>query len=68
MTERSIQAKFLVPVGVGLSFGVLFALFVTLFLVPALYSIGADIRRFFIYVVKGAKQDNFDDALRPVAS
>ena len=68
MMERSIQAKFLVPIGVGLSFGVLFALFVTLFFVPALYSIGADIRRFFIYVVKGARQPNFDSALRPVAA
>jgi multidrug efflux pump subunit AcrB len=68
MMERSIQAKFLVPVGVGLSFGVLFALFVTLFFVPALYSIGADIRRFFIYTVKGAKQANFDAALRPATS
>lgn len=63
MMERSIQAKYLVPVGVGLSFGVLFALFVTLFFVPALYAIGADIRRFFIYLIKGAKQPNFDEAL-----
>jgi hypothetical protein len=47
---------------------VLFALFVTLFFVPALYSIGADIRRFFIYTVKGAKQANFDAALRPATS
>ncbi len=64
MMERSIQAKYLVPVGVGLSFGVLFALFVTLFFVPALYSIGADIRRFFIYVIKGEKQPDFDAALK----
>lgn len=63
MMERSIQAKYLVPVGVGLSFGVLFALFVTLFFVPALYAIGADIRRFFIYLIKGEKQPNFDEAL-----
>jgi multidrug efflux pump subunit AcrB len=63
MMERSIQAAFLVPVGVGLSFGVLFALFVTLFFVPALYGIGADIRRFFIYVIKGAKQPDFDAKL-----
>ncbi|NOX94676.1 MAG: efflux RND transporter permease subunit, partial [Alphaproteobacteria bacterium] len=58
-----IQAKYLVPVGVGLSFGVLFALFVTLFFVPALYTIGADIRRFFIYMIKGVKQPNFDEKL-----
>ena len=64
MMERSIQAKFLVPVGVGLAFGVLFALLVTLFFVPALYSIGADIRRFFIYLLKGARQPNFDESLR----
>ncbi len=63
MMERSIQAKFLIPVGIGLSFGVLFALFVTLFFVPALYSIGADIRRFFIYVITGRKQPNFDEQL-----
>ena len=59
MMERSIQAKFLIPVGIGLSFGVLFALFVTLFFVPALYSIGADIRRFFIYVVYRTKAAQF---------
>ena len=64
--ERSIQAAFLVPVGVGLSFGVLFALFVTLFLVPALYAIGADIKRFFIYTWTGNKQPNFSEALEPV--
>lgn len=63
MLERSIQAKFLVPIGVGLSFGVLFALFVTLLFVPALYTIGADIRRFFIYLIKGEKQPNFDASL-----
>jgi len=63
MMEKSIQAKFLVPVGVGLSFGVLFALFVTLLFVPALYSIGADIRRFFIYMFTGRKQPNFDEKL-----
>lgn len=65
MMERSIQAKFLAPIGVGLSFGVLFALFVTLFFVPALYSIGADIRRFFIYVFTGVKQPDFDEKIRP---
>lgn len=64
MMERSIQAKFLIPVGIGLSFGVLFALFVTLFFVPALYSIGADIRRFFIYMFTGKKQPNFDAQLK----
>ena len=59
MMEKSIQAAFLVPVAVGLSFGVLFALFVTLFFVPTLYAIGADVKRFFIYMFSAKKQPNF---------
>lgn len=35
--ERSIQAKFLVPMAVSLGFGVLFSTFVTLLLVPSTY-------------------------------
>ena len=42
MFERSLQAQFLKPAVISLSFGVLFALFVTLFLVPALYGISED--------------------------
>ncbi|WP_306252651.1 efflux RND transporter permease subunit [Parvularcula sp. IMCC14364] len=59
MMEKSIQAAFLIPVGIGLAYGVLFALLVTLFFVPALYGIGADIRRFFIYIFTGKKQPRF---------
>ena len=44
MAERSIDAQFLKPAVLALAFGVLFALFVTLFMVPALYLIGEDIR------------------------
>ncbi|WP_160153985.1 efflux RND transporter permease subunit [Microbulbifer sp. ALW1] len=43
MLERSIQAAFLQPIVVALAFGVFVAFFVTLLLVPALYSIGLDI-------------------------
>ena len=43
MMERSIQAAFLQPVVVALAFGVFFAFFVTLLMVPALYAIGLDI-------------------------
>ncbi|MDP5052817.1 MAG: efflux RND transporter permease subunit, partial [Congregibacter sp.] len=42
MAERSINAQFLKPAVLSLSFGVLFALFVTLLLVPSLYLIGED--------------------------
>ncbi|MGK2925556.1 MAG: efflux RND transporter permease subunit, partial [Lysobacterales bacterium] len=42
MMERSIQAKFLIPIVVSLVSGVTLAFFVTLMLVPALYAIGLD--------------------------
>ena len=44
MAERSTDAQFLKPAVLSLAFGVLFALFVTLFLVPSLYCIGEDLR------------------------
>ncbi len=45
MAERSTDAQFLKPAVLALAFGVLFALFVTLFMVPALYCIGDDVSR-----------------------
>jgi multidrug efflux pump subunit AcrB len=63
MMERSIQAQFLIPIAVGLAFGVLFALLVTLFFVPALYGIGADIKRFFGYLITGTPRPGFNALL-----
>ncbi|VAV88442.1 Acriflavin resistance protein [hydrothermal vent metagenome] len=63
MLEKSIQAAFLIPVGLALAFGVFFALFVTLFLVPSLYAIGADIRRYFIYLWTGVPSHRFGESL-----
>jgi multidrug efflux pump subunit AcrB len=45
MLERSLQAKFLIPIVVSLVFGVFCAFFVTLLMVPALYAIGVDAAR-----------------------
>jgi multidrug efflux pump subunit AcrB len=45
MAEQSIDAQFLKPAVLSLAFGVLFALFVTLLMVPALYLIGEDCAR-----------------------
>ncbi len=42
MAENSVQAQFLQPTVVSLAFGVLFASFITLLLVPALYLVGLD--------------------------
>ena len=43
MLETSVQAQFLIPMVVSLSFGVMFATGVTLILVPALYLLGDDL-------------------------
>jgi multidrug efflux pump subunit AcrB len=47
MLERSMQAAFLQPIVVALAFGVFFAFFVTLLMVPSLYGIGLDINAFY---------------------
>jgi multidrug efflux pump subunit AcrB len=47
LLEKSLQAKFLVPMAVSLGFGVIFATVITLILVPAMYLILEDIRTFF---------------------
>ena len=45
MLDRSMQAAFLVPMAVSLAFGVIFATFITLILVPVSYLILDDVRR-----------------------
>ncbi len=48
IAEKSLQARFLVPMAISLAFGVLFATCITLLLVPSLYMILEDIKaRFF---------------------
>jgi len=50
-----MQAAFLKPVVVALAFGVFFAFFVTLLMVPSLYGIGLDINDFFGRMKKWVK-------------
>ena len=45
MVERNIQADYLLPMAVSLAFGVLFATFITLILVPTAYIILDDVGR-----------------------
>jgi multidrug efflux pump subunit AcrB len=45
--ETAIQAQFVKPMAVSVAFGVLFATFVTLVLVPVLYFVGRDIKALF---------------------
>lgn len=47
LAERSVQAQFLKPMVVSLGCAVAFALFVSLFLVPALYAAGTEVGRIF---------------------
>ncbi len=44
--ERSVQAQFLIPMAISLGFGVLFATFITLLLIPCGYMIREDILHF----------------------
>jgi len=45
--EKSVQAQFLIRMAMSLAFGVLFATFITLGLVPSLYLILEDFKRIF---------------------
>lgn len=52
ITETSRQAKFLIPMAVSLGFGILFATFITLVMVPCLYLILEDIKRILSIVIQ----------------
>jgi multidrug efflux pump subunit AcrB len=45
ITEKSLQARFLIPMAISLAFGVMFATCITLLLVPSLYMILEDLKR-----------------------
>jgi multidrug efflux pump subunit AcrB len=45
LLEKSLQARFLIPMAISLGFGVLFATIVTLILVPCFYMVLDDIHR-----------------------
>ena len=55
LSECSVSAQFLIPMAVSLGFGILFATFVTLLLVPVNYMVLEDIRRGFKWLY-GKKQ------------
>jgi len=45
MLETSLQAQFVIPMAISLSFGIIFATIITLFLIPALYLLQEDFGR-----------------------
>ena len=42
MLERSVQAQFVIPTAISMSFGIVFATGITLFLIPSLYMLQQD--------------------------
>jgi Cu/Ag efflux pump CusA len=42
MFETSVQAQWIMPMAISLSFGIIFATFITLFLIPSLYMLQLD--------------------------
>ncbi|HEX7705486.1 MAG TPA: efflux RND transporter permease subunit [Thermoanaerobaculia bacterium] len=59
--ERSMQAQFLIPMAISLAFGVLFATFITLILVPVNYRILEDVYAFFARL--RGREENADEML-----
>ncbi len=53
LLERSLQAKFLIPMAVSLAFGIVFATFITLLLIPSLYLMIDDIANLWRKRVEG---------------
>ena len=60
--ERSIQARFLIPMAISLGFGILFATMIALILVPALYLIVDDIVRIFMRLAGRQVPDDAADS------
>lgn len=53
LMEKSLQAQFLIPMATSLAFGVLFATFITLLLVPCFYLILEDFKSVFAWWWRG---------------
>jgi multidrug efflux pump subunit AcrB len=62
--ETSMQARFLIPMAISLGFGVLFATFVILLLVPALYVVVADVTRTAARIVNAAAAHSVQPAVQ----
>jgi multidrug efflux pump subunit AcrB len=47
MLEKSLQARFMIPMAISLAYGVVFATFITMVLIPAEYRILEDLKRIY---------------------
>jgi len=67
--EKSLQAKFLIPMATSLGFGVMFATFITLLLVPVSYSVLAQVKAAFgVKETFGEVEDGGNEDIREVAA
>ncbi len=64
ITLKSTQAQFLIPMAVSLGYGVLFATFITLLLVPINYLILDDIKRLFSMATAEGPETKESDSLQ----
>ncbi|TMP46757.1 acriflavin resistance protein [Pseudoalteromonas citrea] len=58
MFESSLQAQFVIPTAISLSFSVLFATVVTLIMVPCLYAVLEDVKRLHLPLMRKFKIQN----------
>ena len=63
MFNKSFDAAFMVPMAVSLGWGVVFATFITLVLVPTIYLILEDIRRVFGIIF--GREQSFEELTTP---
>ena len=63
MFNKSFDAAFMVPMAVSLGWGVVFATFITLVLVPTIYLILEDIRRMFAIIF--GREQSFEELATP---
>jgi len=65
MLERSMQAQMVIPMAISLGFGILFATVITLLLVPCLYLVLDDVKRFFAGRKKTEEHERDSVAKKP---
>lgn len=65
MFETSRQALFLVPMAISLGFGIIFATFLTLILIPSLYMINEDIKHTALKIWRIASSQQDDEEINP---
>ncbi|MEE8291640.1 MAG: efflux RND transporter permease subunit, partial [Candidatus Tectomicrobia bacterium] len=67
LAEKSFQAQFLIPMAISISFGLMGATLLTLFLVPALYLLLHDVRRILRWLWTG-RWSELDELVAPQVS